>query len=64
MFKEINFHSKVLLDIDWNCDGQYLGSSSYDKTVKIGQLETSGNVKVVQTGNNYILFIALYLIIF
>ena len=50
MFKDINFHSKVLLDIDWNCDGQYLGSSSYDKTVKIGQLETSGNVKVVQTG--------------
>lgn len=50
MFKDINFHSKVLLDIDWNVDGQYLGSSSYDKTVKIGQLEQSGNVKVIQTG--------------
>ncbi len=54
-FKE-NFHTKLVTDIHWNCDGQFIGSASFDKTVKIGQFDNTGNVRAVQTSNLYDLF--------
>jgi hypothetical protein len=50
MFKDLSFHTKPLADLKWNTDGQYLGSISYDKTARIGQLELSGSIKLIQTG--------------
>jgi len=47
--REVTYHTKTCTDVRWNCDGSYLGSSSYDKTVKIGQLSPDGGVKTVQT---------------
>ena len=50
MFRDVSFHSKPVTDVKWNCDGQYLGSGSSDRTAKIGQLDQSGNLKLLQTG--------------
>jgi WD40 repeat protein len=39
-----------VIELKWSPDGTYLGSSSFDKSVKIAQLESSGSARVVQTG--------------
>ena len=37
----------IIIIVDFrNCDGSYLASASFDKSVKIGQLDNSGNVSV------------------
>jgi WD40 repeat protein len=43
------YHLKQVNIARWNSDGLYLGSSSSDKQVKIGQLEGSGTLRQVQT---------------
>jgi THO complex subunit 3 len=42
-------HVKPVVDLKWNCDGSYLGSASYDKSVKLYSLDSSGVLKVVHT---------------
>lgn len=42
-------HTKPVVDLKWNCDGSYLGSVSYDKSVKLYSLDSSGTLKLVQT---------------
>lgn len=37
-------HSKTVADIRWNNDGSFLASASFDKNVKIGSLDVTGNV--------------------
>jgi WD40 repeat protein len=45
--KDLNTHSKSVVDLQWNNEGNYLGTVSHDKTVKIGQLDTSGSTKTI-----------------
>jgi len=49
ILSETNQHTKPVVDLKWNCDGSYLGSASYDKTVKLYLLESSGALKVMHT---------------
>lgn len=51
--RDVNIHTKQVLNVSWNCDGHYLAGSS-DKTVKIGQLDTGG-LKMMKNGNFLIL---------
>ena len=44
-----NSHSKPLTDVKWNCDGNYASTASYDKSVKIHLLESSGSLKTVHS---------------
>lgn len=48
MFKDINFHSKAIVDVRWSYDGLYLASSSHDRTVRVSQLDSSGSLKSLQ----------------
>lgn len=47
--KDLNFHNKSLEAVKWSGDGKYLGAAFKDKSVKIGQLESTGNIRVVHT---------------
>jgi WD40 repeat protein len=47
--REANVHSKIAGDVKWNSTGSYLASTSFDKTTKLGQLDTHGNLKTFQT---------------
>ena len=38
----VSYHQKPVGTMQWSCDGTYLGSSSSDKQVKIGQLDSTG----------------------
>jgi WD40 repeat protein len=44
--KDLNFHTKIVLDLKWNNDGSYIGSVSSDRSIKICQLDSSGGAKV------------------
>lgn len=43
-------HNKRISDVQWNCDGSYLGTASDDKSVRISQLDMKTiTSKVIQT---------------
>jgi len=46
--KEGNVHNKNAGDVRWNCTGSCLGSTSFDKTTKLGQMDSHGNLKTFQ----------------
>ncbi len=52
MFKDVTIHTKSLSELKWSTDGQYLGTASYDHTIKIGQLDLSGNIRTLQSGSS------------
>jgi WD40 repeat protein len=47
--KDINIHTKPVVDLKWNNDGSYIGSISSDRSIKISQLDSSGGAKVSHT---------------
>jgi WD40 repeat protein len=40
--KDIAGYTKLIHDLKWNQEGNYIGMVSADKTVKVGQLDKSG----------------------
>jgi len=47
--KDVAGYQKMLHDIKWNREGNYIGMISSDKTVKVGQLEKNGSFQNVHT---------------
>merc|ERR1719487_944750 len=44
-----NPHSKPVGDVKWNANGEYLGSVSFDKSFKVGQMDNNGNYRTVHS---------------
>jgi hypothetical protein len=47
----LSHHAKNVIEMKWSTDGVYLGTASFDKSVKIAQVESNGSTRVVQTGS-------------
>lgn len=47
--RDVNLHSKAIVDMKWSGDGGRLGTISHDKTVKISQLDDNGSAKCIHT---------------
>ena len=45
--KDVAGYNKVLLELCWNREGNYLGMISSDRSVKVGQLDKSGTFQNV-----------------
>lgn len=45
--KDVAGYNKVLLELNWNREGNYLGMISSDRSVKVGQLDKSGTFQNV-----------------
>ena len=49
MSKDLRIHDKNLISCNWSGDGKYLGTCFQDKQLKICQLESTGNLRAIQT---------------
>lgn len=47
--KDVSGYSKMIHDMRWNREGNYIGIVSADKTVKVGQLDKSGSFQNVHS---------------
>ena len=47
--KDVAGYTKMIHDLKWNREGNYIGMISGDKTVKVGQLEKTGTFQNVHS---------------
>lgn len=47
--RDVAGYSKLIHDLKWNREGNYIGMVSADKTVKVGQLDKNGSFQNVHT---------------
>jgi WD40 repeat protein len=47
--RDVVGYSKMVHDLKWNKEGNYLGMVSADKTVKVGQLDKTGSFQNVHS---------------
>jgi WD40 repeat protein len=47
--KDVGGYSKMMSEIKWNREGNYLGMISSDKSAKVGQLDKSGSFQNVHS---------------